>query len=317
MTIADLIRQQARAAGYSSAIADALVAVSHAESGHDPRSLGDGGTSYGLFQLHRGGALGNMSDAQARRYLDPRENTRFVLNAIRPLVHNGMDTRTAIDAIVRRFERPANPGGEINRAIAYLGGAQPSAAFPSSSTNTSPGGAFGDAAGPDPAMQRAIAGAQANERLLNLPHIKMPSSGSIPFRATLDPGVQPPTPAGVGGAITAAAKHFLGVKYTWGGTTPEGGFDCSGLVQYVFNKFGITTPRVSQDQFRGGQAVNPNQARPGDLIFFRHAGGDVGHVGIYLGNGQFLHAPHTGDVVKISNLAGYGLPVAGYRRYAR
>jgi cell wall-associated NlpC family hydrolase len=322
--IATLIRQMAHDRGYSSAIGDAMAGIAFHESSHDPRNIGDGGTSYGLFQLHRnGGALGSMSDAQARRYLDPRLNTTFALDHLKGIVNNRMTTAQAVDAISRRFERPANPSGEIAHALEWLRGNQTSTPL---SGQPSLGGALpaGGGAGGSPmdsAMTGAITGAKANATLLHLPFIKLPDiGGQIPFRATVDQNVNPtsvPAPSELGSAITAAAKHFLGIKYTWGGTTPQGGFDCSGIVQYVFRKFGISTPRVSEDQFKGGQGVSQSQARPGDLIFFRHASGDVGHVGIFLGNGQFLHAPHTGDVVKISNLAGYGLPVAGFRRYAR
>lgn len=160
-----------------------------------------------------------------------------------------------------------------------------------------------------------------NAKMFKLPTITLPATApsNVSFKIQPDNGVdyqQIPARGDIGSAITQAAKQFLGVKYVWGGTTPKG-FDCSGLIKYVFNKFGITTPRVSQDQFKGGMNVKQGQSRAGDLIFFRHADGQVGHVGIMLGNGQFLHAPRTGDVVKISNLKGYGLPVAGIRRYAK
>lgn len=93
------------------------------------------------------------------------------------------------------------------------------------------------------------------------------------------------------------AKNYMGVPYVWGGTTPSG-FDCSGLTSYVFkHAVGINLPRVSRDQQDVGQRISPSQVQPGDLVF---KGNPAYHVGIYIGNGKYLHAPQTGDVVKIS-----------------
>jgi cell wall-associated NlpC family hydrolase len=321
--IATLIRQMARDKGYSSTIGDALVGIAHHESGHNPRALGDGGTSYGLFQLHRnGGALGSMSHAQAQRYWDPRENTAFALRAIKPYVNNGMTVEQAVDAISRKFERPANPSGEIAAALAYLRGKQTSVPFagtPSSGGAPDAGDGADDIDQQNPALMRAVEGAKRNATMLKLPYIKLPDIGSeIPFRAQVDRNISPqqvPQPSQIGTAIVNSAKHFLGIKYTWGGTSPTTGFDCSGLMQYVYHKFGISIPRVSQDQFRGGQKVSASSARPGDLVFFAR-GGDVHHVGMYIGNGLFLQAPRTGDVVKISKLSDRS-DIAGFRRYAK
>lgn len=98
--------------------------------------------------------------------------------------------------------------------------------------------------------------------------------------------------------IVSYASNFLGVPYVWGGTTPDG-FDCSGLVQYVYKHYGYTDiPRVSQDQQYYGTdvAVNLDSLQPGDLLFF---GNPATHVAIYVRDGYMLHAPQTGDVVKI------------------
>ncbi|SHJ80385.1 Cell wall-associated hydrolase, NlpC family [Clostridium amylolyticum] len=92
------------------------------------------------------------------------------------------------------------------------------------------------------------------------------------------------------------AYQFQGIPYVYGGTTPSG-FDCSGFTQYVFRKFGISIGRTTYNQIGAGRAVSQSQMQPGDLVF-THAG----HVGIYVGNGNFIHAPHTGDKVKVSKV---------------
>ena len=119
-----------------------------------------------------------------------------------------------------------------------------------------------------------------------------------------------PTPSGGGSgntstaqAIVNAAYSQLGVPYVWGGTTPGVGLDCSGLTQYCHRVAGISIGRTSEVQGGGGRAVSNPQ--PGDLVCYGS------HIGIYIGGGQMIHAPHTGDVVRVANV--YGSP--WYRRY--
>jgi len=108
-------------------------------------------------------------------------------------------------------------------------------------------------------------------------------------------------------SVLERALSLLGVPYRWGGTSPEHGFDCSGLVKYVFSTaLGIELPRVSRDQARDGQLVERGALVPGDLVFFRvRRSRAVNHVGIYLGDGRFIHAPRTGRDVTVSTLSGY------------
>ena len=102
-----------------------------------------------------------------------------------------------------------------------------------------------------------------------------------------------------GQAIVNSAMQYLGVPYVWGGTSPSG-FDCSGLVQYVCKKNGISVSRTAAAQANNGTYVSRNNLQPGDLVFFGK--GNIHHVGIYVGNGQMIHAPQTGDVVKVSSI---------------
>jgi cell wall-associated NlpC family hydrolase len=104
------------------------------------------------------------------------------------------------------------------------------------------------------------------------------------------------------------AKKYLGVPYVWGGTTPSG-FDCSGLMQYSYAQVGISIPRTSREQFTAGAYIPPSRVdllEPGDLVFFGYHGdpSQIHHVGMYVGGGDFIHAPATGDVVRIASLAG-------------
>jgi peptidoglycan DL-endopeptidase CwlO len=101
-------------------------------------------------------------------------------------------------------------------------------------------------------------------------------------------------------AVVAYASNFIGTPYAWGGNGPST-FDCSGFTTYVFKHFGISLPRTAAGQQGVGTAIAQSNLQPGDLVFF---GSPAFHVGIYVGNGCYIHAPKTGDVVKISSLSG-------------
>lgn len=106
--------------------------------------------------------------------------------------------------------------------------------------------------------------------------------------------------APTGGEVISDAVQYLGVPYKWGGTDPDVGLDCSGFTQRVYADLGITLPRVAAAQARVGTEVpSLDQAKAGDLLAF---GSPVDHIGIYIGNGKMIQSPHTGDVVKISNI---------------
>jgi cell wall-associated NlpC family hydrolase len=107
----------------------------------------------------------------------------------------------------------------------------------------------------------------------------------------------------IGEYAVQVAERYLGVRYLWGGAAPETGFDCSGFVRYVYAKLGIDLPHYAASQFTGTRRVALSQIEPGDLVFFEPRSDGPGHVGMYVGDGMFIEAPHTGDVVKIANLS--------------
>jgi peptidoglycan DL-endopeptidase CwlO len=111
--------------------------------------------------------------------------------------------------------------------------------------------------------------------------------------------------------IVRFARRLLGVRYVYGGTTPTSGFDCSGFTRYVFAHFGVTLPHYTFGQYGLGHSVPRGRLEPGDLVFFD----GVGHVGLYIGHGRFIHAPHTGTRVSVDTLSGwYGGSYDGARR---
>ena len=117
-------------------------------------------------------------------------------------------------------------------------------------------------------------------------------------QALADGAYDPNVPAARYGHVVGIALQYLGVPYVWGGSSPSTGFDCSGFIMYVFAQIGVYLPHHAASQFAYGTPVSREQLEPGDLVFFD----GLGHAGIYIGGGQFVHAPHTGDVVKISSI---------------
>jgi cell wall-associated NlpC family hydrolase len=126
------------------------------------------------------------------------------------------------------------------------------------------------------------------------------SSSSTEYRDPLvdDSGATAAPPPSQYGGVVGIAMQYLGVPYVWGGMSPAG-FDCSGLISYVYAQVGVSLPHHAASQFNYGSPVDRGSLEPGDLVFFD----GLGHAGIYIGGDQFIHAPHTGDVVKISSLS--------------
>ncbi len=168
----------------------------------------------------------------------------------------------------------------------------------------------------DAEVQRLIADEEERQRELAAERARAAAAAAAAAaRHTADPagsdarGGVPWTPPAGGvpsGSVVDIALYYLGVPYVWGGASPSG-FDCSGFVQYVYKQVGVSLPRTSQSQFRIGEHIPPERTdllEPGDLVFFG-TGGDpsrVHHVGIYIGGGEYVHAPYTGTVVRVNSL---------------
>lgn len=141
--------------------------------------------------------------------------------------------------------------------------------------------------------------------------------GTAPTLAGLPVVTEPlvggvPAANGLGARAVAIAARYLGVPYRWGGASPASGFDCSGLTMFVYAQLGVHLGHYTGTQFQQGKPVPPAALAPGDLVFFdAGAFGVPGHEGMYIGGGMFIHAPHTGDVVRISSLASYADRFAG------
>ena len=124
------------------------------------------------------------------------------------------------------------------------------------------------------------------------------------------PSALPSAPPPTHGGVVGIAMQYLGTPYVYGGASPSG-FDCSGFIMYVFAQVGVSLPHNAAAQYGVGTPVDRSQLQPGDLVFFN----GLGHAGIYVGGGSFIHSPHTGDVVKISSMSGwYASTYVGARR---
>jgi peptidoglycan DL-endopeptidase CwlO len=161
--------------------------------------------------------------------------------------------------------------------------------------------------------RQAQLAAQARARLAApqplIPDLAAEPSTSAPSEPS-EPSVLPAAPAAKYGGVVGIAMQYLGIPYVYGGSSPSG-FDCSGFIMYVYAQVGVSLPHNAAAQYGHGTPVDRSQLQPGDLVFFN----GLGHAGIYVGGGSFIHSPHTGDVVKISSMSGwYSSTYVGARR---
>jgi cell wall-associated NlpC family hydrolase len=133
--------------------------------------------------------------------------------------------------------------------------------------------------------------------------------GAAAQRSIERPHIPDTQPHGVRGTVTRVATDMLGVPYRYGGTSPSEGFDCSGLVFYAYTYAGLSVPRNSVELFKAAEKIPLDAAREGDLVFFQDQR-KLSHVGIYLGDNRFVHAPSSGSTVRVSTLDS-----AYYRRH--
>jgi cell wall-associated NlpC family hydrolase len=153
------------------------------------------------------------------------------------------------------------------------------------------------------AQLQAQAAAQAAAAQAAAAQPTAPPTGSSSGGVVVPPPVNIPVGSpGVGHPQAASiALQYLGIPYVWGGASPSG-FDCSGLVMYVYAQLGISLPHYTVAQWSSTIPISQSEMQPGDLVFFN----GLSHVGIYIGNGQFVDAPHTGSVVRIDSLGNFG-----------
>jgi cell wall-associated NlpC family hydrolase len=328
---AALIAQMARARGLDP---KAVLAIASVEGGFNG-SIGDHGTSFGPFQLHEGGAL---PAGKGNAWANSPQGLGYALDSMVKDGIAGLRGQAAVSAISSKFERPANVPAEISKAMGRYGGPVPSggpAALGQGSAML--GGGNPNAAAVAMQMlsqaQQMAQPAQAGAPPTSLSMFSDPSSllamsmqnAQAQQNISLSPGgkltvanATPGSPEDL--AAVKLAEHYLGTPYVYGGDKP-GGFDCSGLLQFVWGKNGVKIPRTTYQQWGAGKPISLNNLQPGDAVFYKGSdsvvqGGKVlpGHVAMYIGNGKVIQAPHTGADVQISSLNAMG-PAMGARSF--
>lgn len=154
----------------------------------------------------------------------------------------------------------------------------------------------------------------------NLSDRKPGNGGDIPAFGSYSAGTEAqkePAVSGMGVIAARTAERFVGIPYLWGGNNVVDGLDCSGFVRAVYNLCGFALPRVARDQYQVGEVIALEQIKEGDLIFFGPSPAKIKHVGMYVGGGQFVHAPKRGDAIRITSIRdeAYAPRMMGIRRF--
>ncbi len=166
---------------------------------------------------------------------------------------------------------------------------------------------------PPPAPAPAVEEREADEEPSDAPTDDVDAPAPTAPSPEPAPDPEPPAPTGPSSgadAAIAAAHSVLGTPYRWAGASPSGGFDCSGLVLWAWSHGGKSLPHSSKALYAMSRKIPVDQLQPGDLVFYNSP---ISHVGLYIGGGQMIHAPHTGDVVKISSIHYWSALVGGGR----
>jgi cell wall-associated NlpC family hydrolase len=311
-TVEQLIRRYAKKHGIDPR---AAIAVAMGEGGLRYGAVGDQGTSYGPFQLHVGGAL---PQGRGPRWANSPAGIEYAIRKMAEAGARGLQGQAAINAIVRQFERPANPDASVQAALARYGqvaGGRMGRPAPRRRARA-PGGGGIKQAGLNALLDIARGGSDPLATLNSLAAARKEAAST---GGTLRPpkargGRIPEAASPVINRVLQFAHKAIGTPYVWGGESyAEGGFDCSGLLDAAFRAAGIDLPGrlTSQSALGIGKSVKGKKLQPGDAIVTN--GGR--HVVLYAGGGKVIAAPHRGAVVRYQPLSDFRNEIVDVRRF--
>lgn len=298
----------------------AALIVAMGEGGLRWGAVGDNGTSFGPFQLREGGALPAGKGAQ---WANSPAGIEYAIRQMAKAGAAGLRGEAAINAIIRKFERPADPDASVRNALARLGqglqgniGANVGASMPSVVPGQTP-----TVDRTQVARQTALQGALSGEGfdpVEFVANLRQAEQAAKQWGGTTIPSVKeqqngPMLTGGPVDKILAVAHAQIGKPYVWGGESPaEGGFDCSGLIMYAFQQAGIKVPGrlTTYTMAKMGKSVKGKRLRPGDWIITN--GGK--HVVMFVGGNRVIAAPRRGEVVQYQPLSRFEGDIVDVRR---